>query len=85
MKGRNLFSSLSMRHLAKNLYIRFGILLKNMAKNFQNRQNKKSHKDMSNKIQKWKEISREEASSKYGKKIERVNFKLPDGKVSFYI
>lgn len=41
---------------------------------------------MSNKIQKWEEISREEVFSKYGKKIEKVDFKLPDGKVSdFYI
>jgi ADP-ribose pyrophosphatase len=41
---------------------------------------------MSNKIQKWEEISREEVFSKYGKKMEKVDFKLPDGKVSdFYI
>jgi ADP-ribose pyrophosphatase len=41
---------------------------------------------MPNKIQKWEELSREEAFSKYGKKIEKVDFKLPDGEVSdFYI
>lgn len=41
---------------------------------------------MPSKIEKWKEVSREEAFSKYGKKIEKVNFKLPDEKISdFYI
>ncbi len=41
---------------------------------------------MTNKIQKWEEVSREEAFSKYGKKIEKVDFKLPDGEASdFYI
>lgn len=41
---------------------------------------------MLNKIQKWEEISREEVFSKYGKKMEKVDFKLPDGEVSdFYI
>lgn len=41
---------------------------------------------MANKIKKWEELSREEVFSKYGKKIEKVDFKLPGGKVSdFYI
>ncbi|WP_456324390.1 NUDIX hydrolase [Desulfonauticus submarinus] len=41
---------------------------------------------MVNKIKQWEEISREEAFSKYGKKIEKVDFKLTNGEVSdFYI
>ncbi|MEI8343541.1 MAG: NUDIX hydrolase [Candidatus Moraniibacteriota bacterium] len=41
---------------------------------------------MLNKIEKWEEISREEIFSKYGRGIERVDFKLPNGEVSdFYI
>lgn len=38
------------------------------------------------KIQKWEELSRELAFQKYSRKIEKVMFKLPDGKESdFYI
>lgn len=38
------------------------------------------------KIVKWKELSREIAFQKYARKIERVVFKLPDGKESdFYV
>ena len=41
---------------------------------------------MASKIEKWEEISREEIFSKYGRGIEKVDFKLPNGKVSdFYI
>ena len=42
--------------------------------------------NMSNKIEKWKEISREEIFSKYGRGIEKVDFKLPNGEINdFYI
>jgi ADP-ribose pyrophosphatase len=38
------------------------------------------------KVKKWKEISRETVFQKYSRKIEKVIFKLPDGKESdFYI
>ena len=41
---------------------------------------------MSNEITKWEEISREIAFQKYSRKIEKVIFRLPDGKESdFYI
>lgn len=41
---------------------------------------------MSSKIEKWEEVSREEIFSKYGRGIEKVDFKLPNGEVSdFYI
>jgi len=41
---------------------------------------------MTNKIEKWEELSREEVFSKYGRKIEKVIYKLPDGTESdFYI
>lgn len=41
---------------------------------------------MSSKIEKWEEVSREEIFSKYGRGIEKVYFKLPNGEVSdFYI
>jgi len=41
---------------------------------------------MANKIEKWEEIFREEIFSKYGRGIEKVDFKLPNGEVSdFYI
>lgn len=41
---------------------------------------------MPNKIEKWEEISREEIFSKYGRGIEKVDFKFPNGEVSdFYI
>ncbi|MFA4826998.1 MAG: NUDIX hydrolase [Candidatus Shapirobacteria bacterium] len=39
---------------------------------------------MTNKIQPWQEISREEAFKKYSRKIEKVIFKLPNGKESDY-
>jgi len=39
-----------------------------------------------NKVKKWKEISRELVFQKYSRKIEKVIFKLPDGKeTDFYI
>lgn len=38
------------------------------------------------KVQKWQELSREIAFQKYSRKIEKVMFKLPDGKeTDFYI
>lgn len=41
---------------------------------------------MSNKVQKWEELSREIAFQKYSRKIEKVIFRLPDGKESdFYL
>jgi len=41
---------------------------------------------MSDQIQEWEEISREMAFQKYSRKIEKVMFRLPDGKESdFYI
>lgn len=41
---------------------------------------------MNNKVKKWEELSREEVFSKYGRKIEKVIYKLPDGTESdFYI
>jgi len=41
---------------------------------------------MNNKTQDWQEISREEAFKKYSRKIEKVIFKLPNGKeTDFYI
>ena len=41
---------------------------------------------MINEVKKWKELSREEVFSKYGRKIEKVIYKLPDGTESaFYI
>jgi ADP-ribose pyrophosphatase len=41
---------------------------------------------MQNKVKKWKELSREKVFSKYGRKIEKVIYKLPDGTESdFYI
>lgn len=41
---------------------------------------------MSKQVQKWEELSREMAFQKYSRKIEKVMFKLPDGKESdFYI
>lgn len=41
---------------------------------------------MDTKIKKWQKISRETVFEKYGRKIEKVNYKLPDDKVSdFYI
>lgn len=39
---------------------------------------------MTNKIQPWQELSREEAFKKYSRKIEKVIFKLPNGKESDY-
>lgn len=39
---------------------------------------------MANKIQPWQEVSREEAFKKYSRKIEKVIFKLPNGKESDY-
>jgi len=39
-----------------------------------------------NKSQAWQELSREEAFKKYSRKIEKVIFKLPNGKeTDFYI
>ncbi len=41
---------------------------------------------MLNEIEEWEEISREEIFSKYGRGIEKVDFKLPNGEVNdFYI
>lgn len=41
---------------------------------------------MNPKINKWQEISRKTSFEKYGRKIEKVDYKLPDGKISdFYI
>lgn len=41
---------------------------------------------MANKIKRWEELSREIAFQKYSRKIEKVIFRLPDGKESdFYI
>lgn len=41
---------------------------------------------MSNEIKKWKELSREIAFQKYSRKIEKVIYKMPDGKESdFYL
>lgn len=41
---------------------------------------------MTNTIKKWKEISRELVFQKYSRKVEKVIFKLPDGKeTDFYI
>lgn len=41
---------------------------------------------MSKQVKKWEELSREMAFQKYSRKIEKVMFKLPDGKESdFYI
>ena len=41
---------------------------------------------MPNKIEKWKELSRAVAFQKYSRKIEKVMYKMPDGKESdFYI
>ncbi|PIW95257.1 MAG: NUDIX hydrolase [Candidatus Moranbacteria bacterium CG_4_8_14_3_um_filter_34_16] len=41
---------------------------------------------MSTKVKKWKELSREIAFQKYGRKIEKVIYRLPDGTESdFYI
>jgi ADP-ribose pyrophosphatase len=41
---------------------------------------------MANKIKKWKELSRKVVFQKYGRKIEKVIFELPDGiKEEFYI
>lgn len=41
---------------------------------------------MSNKVQKWKELSREIVFQKYSRKIEKVTFRLPNGKESdFYL
>ncbi len=41
---------------------------------------------MTNKTQDWQELSREEAFRKYSRKIEKVIFKLPNGKeTDFYI
>lgn len=41
---------------------------------------------MSNKLQKWKELSREIAFQKYSRKIEKVIYQLPNGEQSdFYI
>ena len=41
---------------------------------------------MTTKVEAWKEISRELAFQKYGRKIEKVIYELPDGKESdFYI
>lgn len=41
---------------------------------------------MTNEIKKWEELSREIAFQKYSRKIEKVIFRLPDGKESdFYI
>jgi len=41
---------------------------------------------MSNKIEKWKEVSREMAFQKYSRKIEKVNYKMPNGKEKdFYL
>lgn len=41
---------------------------------------------MANEIKKWEELSREIAFQKYSRKIEKIIFRLPDGKESdFYI
>lgn len=41
---------------------------------------------MANKIEKWEELSREIAFQKYSRKIEKVMYKMPDGKESdFYL
>lgn len=41
---------------------------------------------MFNKVEKWKELSREIAFQKYSRKIEKVTYKMPDGKESeFYL
>ena len=41
---------------------------------------------MTNEIKKWEELSREIAFQKYSRKIEKVIFRLPDGKESdFYV
>lgn len=41
---------------------------------------------MPSKIEKWEEVSREEIFSKYGRGIEKVDFKMPNGEISdFYI
>jgi ADP-ribose pyrophosphatase len=41
---------------------------------------------MNNKLQKWQEISSEQVFQKYSTKIEKIIYKLPDGKESdFYI
>lgn len=41
---------------------------------------------MPNKIEKWEELSREIAFQKYSRKIEKVMYKMPDGKESdFYL
>ncbi len=41
---------------------------------------------MSKQIKKWDEVAREEVFSKYGRGLEKVDFKMPDGRVEdFYI
>lgn len=41
---------------------------------------------MQNKIEKWEELSRETAFQKYSRKIEKVIYKMPDGKENdFYL
>lgn len=41
---------------------------------------------MTNIVKDWEELSREVVFSKYGKKVEKVMFKLPDGKeLAYYI
>lgn len=41
---------------------------------------------MSSEINRWEEVSRETVFEKYGRKVEKVDYKLPNGKVSdFYI
>ena len=41
---------------------------------------------MTNRIEKWEELSREIAFQKYSRKIEKVMYKMPDGKENdFYL
>lgn len=42
--------------------------------------------NMASEIKKWQEISRQVVHEKYGRKVERIDYKMPDGRVAdFYI